>query len=91
MTVNDFKNAHSLVDWLRGIQSDRNWEMLLESIDGSHPRKSIESGITETECIRKLGVIEGFDMALDMIKYMGKPNLPDEPLEPTFEDPNKKD
>jgi len=85
MNVADWREKESLVSWLIEVQGHHNWAMLMEAIENTHPRREIpRHGMSDTDCVRKLGISEGFDMAIDMLKVAATPAPSSMSVESTF-------
>lgn len=88
MNLNDWRKTNALVSWFTTLKVDPNWKLVISVLDDSHPRlDNVTHGLSETDCVRKLGVIEGFDIAVSMLKSMSRPLNEEVQVESTFSEP----
>lgn len=80
MNVEEFRKSENLVSWMMKTTSNKAWSHVLEALEQSHPRREDN----DKEANLQLGIIKGFDRAIDLIKQLSVPITDPPPVESTF-------
>jgi hypothetical protein len=87
MRLEQWRNSPELCQWLGGISSGTQWQLLLEMLQDEHPMHTmLAPGSTESDNLRHLGHIEGYQMAIANLRIASSPPMEEaKPLEATFQ------
>ena len=89
MNLNDIRSDEKLVEWWSQICRTENYYKINKMMQDTHPLRFVDPGpVTPSSAEKRLGQIEGYELALERIRLCGE-YLKPIPLqtEPTFEPP----
>ena len=89
MNLNDIRTDEKLVEWWAQICRTENFYKINKMMQDTHPLRFVDPGpVTASSAEKRLGHIEGYELALERIRLCGEHFIPVPlPGEPTFEPP----
>lgn len=75
MRLSDWRANDDLVQWMAKLTRSGNWKLLVEMMREEHPMNYVDTDprITESQASKKLGVIEGWNMAMTNFQSAATP------------------
>jgi hypothetical protein len=89
MNLNDIRSDEKLVEWWSQICRTENYYKINKMMQDTHPLRFMDPGpVTPSSAEKRLGQIEGYELALERIRLCGEFIGPVfVPTAPTFEPP----
>lgn len=89
LTISDWRADESLVKLWRAVEVLPTYQAMLQTMRNSSPLNYGELSPTPDSKIHRLGLIEGYQMALNNLEAFSKLVRANEPIESTFEKPTE--
>lgn len=89
MTLDQIRSDEALTKWLDSTINSRRFQFVMQMLDEQHPMRFVETTtVTPSTAEKKLGMIEGYQLAIERLKLCTKFQPLQGPMPPaTFEAP----
>jgi len=69
MTLDQIRSDEALTKWLDSTINGKRFQIVMQMLEDQHPLRFVETGaVTPSTAEKKLGMIEGYELALTRIR-----------------------
>jgi len=89
MTLDKIRSNEELTKWWASVFNGKKFEPIAKMLQANHPMRYVDPGmVTASSAEKKLGMIEGYELALERLRLCAQFEQPLGELPPaTFADP----